>query len=74
MIIVKAADVMDKWLGGSEAIIRSLFTRARSAAPCILFFDEIDAVGKREAVARRNPHVLSSCCFHLLMLLALSPL
>lgn len=46
MIIVKAADVMDKWLGGSEAIIRSLFTRARSAAPCILFFDEIDAVGK----------------------------
>ena len=49
MIKVKAADVMDKWLGGSEAIIRSLFTRARSAAPCILFFDEIDAIATNRA-------------------------
>ena len=44
MIQVRAADVLDKWLGGSEAIIRSLFARARSAAPCVLFFDEIDAI------------------------------
>lgn len=35
---------MDQWLGGSEAAIRSLFARARSASPCILFFDEIDAI------------------------------
>jgi len=49
MINVKAADVMDKWLGGSESIIRSLFTRARSAAPCVLFFDEIDAVATNRA-------------------------
>jgi len=44
VIQVRASDVLDKWLGGSEAIIRSLFSRARSAAPCILFFDEIDAL------------------------------
>ena len=35
---------MDQWLGGSEAVIRSLFARARAASPCILFFDEIDAI------------------------------
>jgi SpoVK/Ycf46/Vps4 family AAA+-type ATPase len=35
---------LDQWLGGSEAAIRSLFARARSASPCILFFDEIDAI------------------------------
>lgn len=35
---------MDQWLGGSEAAIRSLFSRARAAAPCILLFDEIDAI------------------------------
>lgn len=35
---------MDQWLGGSEAAIRSLFARARAASPCILFFDEIDAI------------------------------
>jgi SpoVK/Ycf46/Vps4 family AAA+-type ATPase len=49
MIKVRAADVLDKWLGGSEAAIRSLFTRARAAAPSILFFDEIDAVACNRA-------------------------
>lgn len=45
MIKIRATDVLNKWLGGSEAVIRSLFARARSAAPCILFLDEIDAIG-----------------------------
>lgn len=44
MIKVKATDILDQWLGGSEATIRSIFSRARSAAPCLLFFDEIDAL------------------------------
>jgi len=44
MIQVRASDILDKWLGGSEALIRSLFARARAAAPCILFIDEIDAI------------------------------
>ena len=44
VVRVRASDVLDKWLGGSEAAIRSLFARARGAAPCILFFDEIDAI------------------------------
>lgn len=49
MIKVRAADVLDKWLGGSEAAIRSLFKRARAAAPSILLFDEIDAIASNRA-------------------------
>jgi SpoVK/Ycf46/Vps4 family AAA+-type ATPase len=41
---VRASDILDQWLGGSEAAVRSLFARARAASPCILFFDEIDAI------------------------------
>lgn len=49
MIQVRASDVLDKWLGGSEALIRSLFAKARSASPCILFLDEIDSLaGNRQ--------------------------
>lgn len=41
---VRATDILDQWLGGSEATIRALFARARSAAPCALFFDDLDAI------------------------------
>jgi SpoVK/Ycf46/Vps4 family AAA+-type ATPase len=44
VVKVRASDVLDQWLGGSEAAIRSLFHRARGAQPCILYFDEIDAI------------------------------
>lgn len=44
VVKVRASDVLDQWLGGSEAAIRSLFGRARAASPCVLFFDEIDAL------------------------------
>jgi len=53
---VKASDILDQWLGGSEAAIRSVFSRARSAAPCVLFFDEIDAL----ATNREDDEVDSS--------------
>lgn len=51
MIKVRAADVLDKWLGGSESALRMFFTRARASAPSILFFDEIDAVASNRASA-----------------------
>lgn len=44
IIQVRATDILDKWLGGSEALLRSLFMRARTVSPCILFLDEIDAI------------------------------
>ena len=39
------------WFGESEANVRDLFDKARAAAPCILFFDEIDSLaGKRSVI------------------------
>jgi transitional endoplasmic reticulum ATPase len=43
-IYIKAAEVLNRWLGESEAAIREIFIRARSATPCIIFFDELDAI------------------------------
>lgn len=59
MIKVRAADVLDKWLGGSEATIRSLFSRARAAAPSILFFDEIDAIAGNRSEGGETTDVMS---------------
>lgn len=51
-ISVKGPELMSKYVGESEKAIRSLFKKARQAAPCIVFFDEIDAlVTTRRATA-----------------------
>lgn len=51
---------MNRWLGGSEATIRSIFARARSAAPCILFFDDLDALAStREEEGQDDDAVVS---------------
>ena len=34
------------WFGESEANVRDVFDKARSAAPCVLFFDELDSIAK----------------------------
>ncbi|HEY7704482.1 MAG TPA: AAA family ATPase [Acidimicrobiia bacterium] len=41
---VKGAELLDKYVGESERGVRELFSRARSAAPSIIFFDELDAL------------------------------
>ena len=43
-IAVKGPEVLSKWVGESERAIREIFRKARQAAPCIIFFDEIDAL------------------------------
>ena len=44
-ISVKGPEVLSKWVGESEKTVRELFRKARLAAPCIIFIDEIDAIG-----------------------------
>ena len=46
-ISVKGPELLTMWFGESEANVRDLFDKARSAAPCILFFDEIDSIAKQ---------------------------
>jgi transitional endoplasmic reticulum ATPase len=41
---VKGAELLDKWVGESERGVREVFARARSVAPSIIFFDELDAL------------------------------
>ncbi|MBI4505915.1 MAG: CDC48 family AAA ATPase [Chloroflexi bacterium] len=43
-ISIKGPQILSKWVGESERGVREVFQRARLATPCILFFDELDAL------------------------------
>ena len=43
-ISVRGPELLSKWVGESERGIREVFRRARQAAPCVIFFDELDAL------------------------------
>ena len=46
-ISVKGPELLTMWFGESEANVREIFDKARGASPCVLFFDELDSVGKQ---------------------------
>ncbi len=54
-ISVRGPELLSKWVGESERGIREVFRRARQASPCVIFFDEIDALapvrGRGEGMA-----------------------
>jgi transitional endoplasmic reticulum ATPase len=43
-IAIKGPEIFSKWVGESEQAIRDIFRKARQASPCVVFFDEIDAI------------------------------
>jgi transitional endoplasmic reticulum ATPase len=43
-ISIKGPELLSKWVGESEKGVREVFRKARQASPCIVFFDEIDAI------------------------------
>jgi peroxin-1 len=47
LIMCRGPELLDKYIGASEAKVRDLFSRAASAAPSILFLDELDALAPR---------------------------
>jgi transitional endoplasmic reticulum ATPase len=49
-INVKGPELVSKWVGESEKGIREVFRRARQAAPCVVFFDEIDSIAPQRGV------------------------
>ncbi|KAJ3042106.1 hypothetical protein HDV00_008188 [Rhizophlyctis rosea] len=62
---IKGSEVFSKYLGESEASVRKTFTAARRLAPCLLFLDELDALGTRrewtdEGTTGVNERVLST--------------
>lgn len=53
-ISVGIHDVLDMWSGGSEQKLHELFEMARRRTPCVLFFDEIDALGASRSDMRHS--------------------
>jgi transitional endoplasmic reticulum ATPase len=47
-------DVLDMWIGQSERNLHELFDQARRSAPCVLFFDEVDALGASRSDMRQS--------------------
>jgi SpoVK/Ycf46/Vps4 family AAA+-type ATPase len=47
-------DVLDMWIGNSEKNLHALFDQARRSKPCVLFFDEVDALGASRSDMRRS--------------------
>jgi len=45
-ISIKGPELLTMWFGESEANVRDIFDKARAAAPCVLFFDELDSIAK----------------------------
>ncbi|QEG20540.1 AAA family ATPase [Mariniblastus fucicola] len=53
-ISVGISDVLDMWIGNSERNLAEIFDRARANAPCVLFFDEVDALGASRSDMRQS--------------------
>ncbi|MCA9087634.1 MAG: AAA family ATPase [Planctomycetaceae bacterium] len=47
-------DVLDMWIGQSERNLHSIFEQCREDRPCVLFFDEVDALGARRSDMRQS--------------------
>ncbi|MEK0319618.1 MAG: CDC48 family AAA ATPase [Nitrosopumilus sp.] len=56
-ISIKGPELLSKWVGESEKGIREIFRKARQVAPCIIFFDEIDALVPRRGSGSSGSHV-----------------
>ena len=50
-------ELLSKWVGESEKGVREIFRKARQAAPCIIFFDEIDALVPKRGSGSSDSHV-----------------
>lgn len=56
-ISIKGPELLSKWVGESEKGVREVFRKARQAAPCIIFLDEVDALVPRRGGSGSGSHV-----------------
>ncbi|XP_022670900.1 peroxisome biogenesis factor 1-like isoform X3 [Varroa destructor] len=66
-ISVKGPELLSKYIGASEEAVRDIFLRAKSAAPCVIFFDEFDSMAPRRG--HDSTGVTDRCVNQLLTLL-----
>ncbi|MEL7671677.1 CDC48 family AAA ATPase [Methanobacterium sp.] len=57
-ISVKGSEILSKWFGESERKITEIFKKGKQASPCIIFFDEIDAIAPMRGSAAGEPRVV----------------
>jgi transitional endoplasmic reticulum ATPase len=55
-LAIKGPEVFSKWVGESEKAVRSIFEKARMAAPSVVFIDEIDSIGAARGGAGSDVH------------------
>ena len=53
----KGPELLSKWVGESEKGVREIFRKARQAAPCIIFFDEVDSLVPKRGSGDSGSHV-----------------
>jgi transitional endoplasmic reticulum ATPase len=53
-ISVKGPEMLSKWVGESEKAVREVFKKARQVSPCIIFFDEVDALAPRRGAGSES--------------------
>lgn len=56
-IAVKGPELLSRYVGDSEKRLREIFSKARQAAPCVIFFDEIDALVPPRGTSSSDGHV-----------------
>ncbi|MES1909009.1 MAG: hypothetical protein MHM6MM_001828 [Cercozoa sp. M6MM] len=56
-VSVKGPELLNKYVGESERAVRSVFARARASAPCIVFFDELDALAPKRGSSGESSSV-----------------
>lgn len=61
-ISVKGPELLNKYVGESERAVRQVFVRARSSVPCVIFFDELDALVPRrdDALSESSARVVNT--------------
>jgi len=53
-VSIGLSDVLNLWLGESERNVHEIFATARRNAPCVLFFDEVDGLGRKRSLTRHS--------------------
>jgi transitional endoplasmic reticulum ATPase len=56
-ISIKGPELLSKWVGESEKGVREIFRKARSASPCVIFFDEIDSIASSRSLSSSDSGV-----------------
>ncbi len=49
MILVRGPEILSKWIGESEKAIREIFRKAKTSAPCVIIFDEMDSLARMKS-------------------------